>query len=167
MGQVKDGSQTAAKAAARAEGDFGGSAKPKRQGPTYWTNLVSTDLYKFNLGRKVRWTTFIALAILIVYGVQQLTVQLADQSLLVARVFPLGFGGLLLWIAFRTIQYPRFAEFLIATEAEMNKVSWISRDDLRTSTIVVLVCVVILSIYLFIVDIIWLKILELVGVIQR
>ena len=31
------------------------------------------------------------------------------------------------WLIFRLVQFPPFAEFLIATEAEMNKVSWTSR----------------------------------------
>ena len=39
------------------------------------------------------------------------------------------------WIIFRLVQYPPFVEFLIATEAEMNKVSWTSRDDLYRATI--------------------------------
>ena len=42
------------------------------------------------------------------------------------------------WLIFRLVQYPPFADFLIATEAEMNKVSWTSRDDLNRATTVVL-----------------------------
>ena len=49
-------------------------------------------------------------------------------------VFPLTLG----WIIFRIVHFPPFAEFLIATEAEMNKVSWTNKDDLFRATTVVL-----------------------------
>ncbi len=32
-----------------------------------------------------------------------------------------------LWLCFRLVNMPRFADFLIAVEAEMNKVSWPTR----------------------------------------
>ena len=56
------------------------------------------------------------------------------------------------WLLFRLVQYPPFVEFLIATEAEMNKVSWTSRDDLYRATTVVLLTVTLMSLYLFGVD---------------
>ena len=43
------------------------------------------------------------------------------------------------WLIFRLVQYPPFVDFLIATEAEMNKVSWTSRAELNRATAVVLV----------------------------
>jgi preprotein translocase SecE subunit len=65
-----------------------------------------------------------------------------------------------LWFAWRVVNYPTFADFLIATEAEMNKVSWTTRKRLVQDTIVVLVTVVLLTFFLFIVDILWIKILS-------
>ena len=56
------------------------------------------------------------------------------------------------WIIFRLVQFPPFVEFLIATEAEMNKVSWTSRDDLYRATTVVLSTVVLMAVFLFGVD---------------
>ena len=47
---------------------------------------------------------------------------------------------------------PRFADFLIATESEMKKVSWSSRAELVGSTVVVIVTVLILAAYIFGVD---------------
>ncbi len=32
-----------------------------------------------------------------------------------------------LWLAWRVVNVPSFADFLIATEAELNKVSWTTR----------------------------------------
>ena len=47
------------------------------------------------------------------------------------------FGGL--WLAFRLVNIPRFADFLIAVEAEMNKVSWPTRAEMFRSSMVVIV----------------------------
>jgi preprotein translocase SecE subunit len=65
-----------------------------------------------------------------------------------------------LWIAWRVVNYPTFADFLIATEAEMNKVSWTTRKRLIQDTSVVLVTVVLLTVFLFFVDVLWIKILS-------
>jgi preprotein translocase SecE subunit len=73
---------------------------------------------------------------------------------------------LTLWVAFRLVNVPVFADFLIATEAEMNKVSWTTRKNLVTDTIVVLVTVVLLTTFLFVVDQVWAVVLTKVGVLQ-
>ena len=71
------------------------------------------------------------------------------------------------WIIFRLVQYPPFVEFLIATEAEMNKVSWTSRDDLYRATIgrpgrpSLL-----MAVFLFGVDWLWSNLLQLIGVLK-
>src|SRR5262249_1323828 len=67
--------------------------------------------------------------------------------------------GLVLWFSWRIVNYPPFADFLIATEAEINKVSWTTRKRLVQDTIVVLVTVLLMSFFLLIVDIIWQKVL--------
>jgi preprotein translocase SecE subunit len=63
------------------------------------------------------------------------------------------------WLAWRVVNWPTFADFLIATEAEMNKVSWTTRKRLYQDTIVVLVTVVLFTLFLFAVDVLWVKIL--------
>jgi preprotein translocase SecE subunit len=72
-----------------------------------------------------------------------------------------------IWFAIRMVNYPVFADFLIATEAEMNKVSWTSRKNLIQDTIVVLVTVLLLTVFLFVVDQLWAVILTQVNVIQQ
>jgi preprotein translocase SecE subunit len=59
------------------------------------------------------------------------------------------------WLAWRAVNVPPFADFLIATEAEMNKVSWTSRKKLIQDTIVVLVTVVLLTLFLLVIDLFW------------
>ena len=70
------------------------------------------------------------------------------------------------WFIFRLVQFPPFVEFLIATEAEMNKVSWTSRDDLYRATTVVLSTVVLMAVFLFGVDFLWSNLLQIVGVLK-
>jgi len=36
-----------------------------------------------------------------------------------------------IWLAWRVVNFPPFADFLIATEAELNKVSWTTRPRLN------------------------------------
>jgi len=60
-----------------------------------------------------------------------------------------------IWLAWRIVNYPMFADFLIATEAEMNKVSWTSRKNLMKDTIVVLVTMVLMAGFLFCTDLVW------------
>ena len=52
-------------------------------------------------------------------------------------------------------QLPRFADFLIATEAELNKVSWTTRPRLIQDTIVVLMTTFLLAVFLFSMDELW------------
>ena len=79
---------------------------------------------------------------------------------------PAAFAVVLGWLIFRIVQFPPFAEFLIATEAEMNKVSWTTKDDLIRATTVVLMTVVLMAVFLFVVDRLWTFILQLIGVLQ-
>lgn len=72
---------------------------------------------------------------------------------------PLVLAALLIWMSWRVVNWPIFADFLIATEAEINKVSWTTRKRLFQDTIVVLVTVAILTTFLFLIDIMWVWIL--------
>jgi preprotein translocase subunit SecE len=72
------------------------------------------------------------------------------------------FGGL--WLAIRAVNVPQFADFLIAVEAEMNKVSWPSRTEMFRSTIVVIVTIFGLAAVLFGYDFLWRYLLYLIGV---
>ncbi|MCI0377863.1 MAG: preprotein translocase subunit SecE [Gemmataceae bacterium] len=83
-------------------------------------------------------------------------------------VLPILLGAVIVWFAWRVVNLPAFADFLIATEAEINKVSWTSRKRLVQDTIVVLVTVFLLTAFLFFIDILWIKVLSWkpIGVLQ-
>ncbi|HZZ79679.1 MAG TPA: preprotein translocase subunit SecE [Gemmataceae bacterium] len=75
-------------------------------------------------------------------------------------ILPVILGIALIWLAWRIVNLPTFADFLIATEAEMNKVSWTTRKRLMQDTVVVLTTVILMTAFLFIVDIVWIKVLS-------
>ena len=56
------------------------------------------------------------------------------------------------WAAFRVVNIPRFAEFLISVENEMGKVSWPSRGELFRASLVVLIVIFMLTAILFTYD---------------
>ena|ERR1043165_864737 len=93
-------------------------------------------------------------------------VPFTEQTTLIPLMFqvhlllPLVLGVLLIWFAWRVVNIPTFADFLIATEAEMNKVSWTSRKRLVQDTIVVLTTVFLFTGFLFVVDMIWIRVLS-------
>jgi preprotein translocase subunit SecE len=68
------------------------------------------------------------------------------------------------WFAFRLVNWPRFADFLIAVEAEMAKVSWPSRTELVRASIVVIFTIFFLAVILFLFDIVWQFLFKTLGV---
>jgi preprotein translocase SecE subunit len=92
------------------------------------------------------------------------------QELIVFRAagltIPLLLSVLTIWFCYRLVNYPRFAEFLINTEAELAKVTWTTRKRLIRDTGVVLLTVLILAVFLYILDIMWVLILRALGVLQ-
>ncbi len=67
---------------------------------------------------------------------------------------------------YRLVNMPRFADFLIATEGEMKKVSWSSRKEIIASTRVVVITVILLACLLAIVDTAFRWIFQSVGVLK-
>ena len=126
--------------------------------------LLTVGIYKRSQGRITRQVTFAALAIAISLGFFRLY-QTLDASI-GNELFGLSFWlpGLLglvgLWVSYRAVNFPGFADFLIAVEAEMNKVSWPTRSELFRASMVVLVCIIFLAIVLFGYDIFWRIIFE-------
>jgi preprotein translocase SecE subunit len=90
------------------------------------------------------------------------TVQFRSVTLLpsVQYTVPLLLLALSLWLSWRVVHLPVFADFLIATEAELNKVSWPTRKRLVQDTIVVLTTVVLMASYLLVVDLVWKEVLS-------
>ena len=69
-----------------------------------------------------------------------------------------------LWFAYRVVNVPRFADFLIAVEAEMKKVSWPTRKELWRASMVVIFVIFAMAALLFVFDVIWTKVFQLIGI---
>lgn len=134
-----------------------------------WAELFQFGIYKPTLGRVTRQVTAYALFALLAYGCYSLWLFLDPKNggdspwqLWYAAnghyfywIVPPAVLVLSAWFCFRLVNYPRFAEFLISVEAEMNKVSWPSKSELIRSTIVVIFMLLFLAVVLFGFDILW------------
>ncbi|WP_437202537.1 preprotein translocase subunit SecE [Planctomicrobium sp. SH664] len=118
--------------------------------------LFQVRPYKPAQGRVVRQVTALAIAVTAVLIAYRLhATALADSSEPIRRGIPAAIGLLGVWLAYRLVNWPTFANFLISVDAEMEKVSWASWEYLKRATAVVLVTMVVLGGYLFFCDIIW------------
>jgi preprotein translocase subunit SecE len=71
----------------------------------------------------------------------------------------------LAWVMFRyVINRPAAADFLIATEGEMKKVSWSSTKEVVGSTKVVIVTTFLLAALLFLVDFVFVNLFSMIGI---
>jgi preprotein translocase subunit SecE len=130
--------------------------------------LFSLDIYKRNQGRRMRSLTVAGIALFLVWGVKSLSAQLValNEPPSVAYGIPIFLLVVFSWLLFRVYNWPRFADFLIATEAEMTKVSWSSKEELKRATVVVLLTLFLLGVFLFSVDMLWSRFLEKIGVLR-
>ena len=120
-------------------------------------------LYKRSQGRIVRQTTMFSMNIitLLIVWRARLTLMVSTEIEGWNIGVPLGALVLGLWFSFRIVHVPRFADFLIAVEAEMNKVSWPSTTELIKSSLVVIVVIFLLTGVLFGYDLLWRAVLGL------
>jgi preprotein translocase subunit SecE len=130
----------------------------------FLSELFHLGLYKRSQGRLTRQVTWSAMAIGMALGAWRLSYFLLEQGTTVRYVVPAVVLAIGLWVAFRLVNMPRFADFLIAVEAEVNKVSWPSKGELVRSTVVVLITIFALAVILFAYDFLWSFLLRTLGV---
>ena len=129
----------------------------------FFQELFHVGIYKRTQGRVARQVTFATVAIIIAYGLWQLSEALVNQEYWI-RALP---GVLLVagwWVTYRLVNVPNFADFLIAVEAEMNKVSWPTRQELFRGSAVVLITIILLAAVLFLFDMFWNKLFTQMGI---
>jgi preprotein translocase subunit SecE len=112
-----------------------------------WPFMFQGGLYKRNQGRVTRQMTFAALALAILLGAWRMSQTFGttqfSKFILPGTVLVVGW-----WLCFRLVNMPRFADFLIAVEAEMTKVTWPTRKELFRGSVVVMVTLISLAVAL-------------------
>ena len=151
----------------------------------WFGELFQVGVYKRSQGRITRQVPFATLAIGFALAAWRVSVfrstagpwvkaalsgvgLTVDDELASGLVY--AFSGVLLmlglWISYRVVNMPRFADFLIAVEAEVNKVSWPSRPELMRSSLVVIFVIFVLSTVLFGFDLLWGWLFEAIGILK-
>jgi len=69
------------------------------------------------------------------------------ETMVPAGLF-LALGILIFWL----INKPSVADFMIAAEGEMKKVSWSSRKEIAVSTFIVIMVVIVMAVILYVTD---------------
>ena len=137
------------------------------EAPGFWGEMFRVDLYKRNQGRIARQLTAVAIVGIVAFGAWTLSATvLSSYDKAVRTLIPAGVVALAAWFAFRVVNYPRFADFLISVQAEMDKVSWPSKQELYRATIVVLVVMFLLGAVLFAYDLFWVWLFQTLHVLN-
>jgi preprotein translocase subunit SecE len=134
----------------------------------FFEEFFRAGIYKRSQGRIVRQVTFAALALALLIGLFRLMQTMRGYSDTYSAWLYYGLPGVLavvgVWAAYRSVNWPAFADFLIAVEAEMNKVSWPSRGELIRSSAVVIFTIFAIGIVLFGFDAVWVRIFQWIHV---
>lgn len=142
---------------------------------TLVSELLATAIYKRTQGRMVRQVTCGSIWLILIIGAWRFyETNMKELGLpetwspAVASLVRYGIPGILLfvggWIAYRAVNWPRFADFLISVEAELNKVSWPSKSELVKASLVVIFTLGFLAMILFAYDIIWQTVFTWIGI---
>lgn len=142
-------------------------AKSRAEAGTWKAEMLKVNIYKRNQGRLTRQLTALGIAGLIILGAWTLSQgPLSNYTEAVRTGIPVTISLLALWFAFRIVNWPRFADFLISVEAEMDKVTWASREELQRATIVVISTMVFIGLILLAYDILWVAFFTWVEILQ-
>ena len=124
----------------------------------FFLELMHGTLYKRTQGRTARKLTFFVILVILGYAVYRFTqvvTWVPDENIRIgvsAVVFMLG-----TWVTFRLVNYAPAADFLIAVEAEMKKVSWPTKDELYRATVIVISVMFIMAVSISIFDVVFKK----------
>ena len=123
---------------------------------------MAFDFYKRGQGKYTRLGSFLAAAIIAGLGCWRLYEKLEAweipkvsprTTLWIATMVPAGLFVVLVVLASWLVNKPSVADFMIAAEGEMKKVSWSSKEEIAVSTFIVIVVVIIMGILLGVTDI--------------
>jgi preprotein translocase subunit SecE len=127
--------------------------------------LLSLGIYKRSQGRIARQITFATLAIGFLVAAWRTNIYLAGSTDPLRIGLPVALALVGVWFSYRLVNLPSFADFLIAVEAEMNKVSWPTGGELVRSSMVVIFCIFFLAFILYGYDLFWRSLLHLLRIV--
>ena len=134
------------------------------EGQSLLATILSTHVFKSSQGRMVRQVTLAVLLAVVFLGCYRMSeVFFLDAEPLVRLGIPSLVFAVAAWISYRLVHWPRFADFLIAVQGEMDKVNWATWEYLIRATGVVLVTMVIAAAFLWVCDFLWLVLFEFIG----
>jgi preprotein translocase subunit SecE len=134
---------------------------------SFWVSLLSPSIYKRTQGKRVRQTTAGLIIVWSLYGCYTLANgPLMDSSREVRFMVPAIVGIVLSWMAYRLVNVPQFADFLIAVEVEMKKISWPSLQRCFRAGAVVIVTMFFMAAMLFLYDQLWMRFFVWIGVLK-
>jgi preprotein translocase subunit SecE len=133
----------------------------------FWTSWLSPAIYKRTQGKRVRQTTAALITVWGWFGCWTLSNgPLLDFTREVRIGVPLLVAAAITWLAYRLVNMPQFADFLIAVEAEMKKISWPSLQECFRAATVVIAMMFLLALILFLYDELWMKVFKAIGVLR-
>jgi preprotein translocase subunit SecE len=152
----------------------GGEERPSRPIPVPRPAGSGLRMYKPGQGYYTRLCTAIGAGVMIAWGAFFLQEELSGWMTQgtpyyfpvqygVAVGFILALGALTYWV----VGLNRKAnDFFIATEGEMKKVNWSTRQEVVRSTKVVIVSVVLMGVFLFVADVLFMEFFSAIKVLQ-
>jgi len=111
------------------------------------------DIYKRGQGKYTRLCSAFAVALIAGLGCLRLFSKLEAASwglskktaMWIATMVPAGLFVLLALLIFWLVNKSSIADFMIAAEGEMKKVSWSSKQEITVSTVIVVVVIVVMA----------------------
>lgn len=131
--------------------------------------LLSATRHRPTMGLVTRRTTMLTLFIVFGLGIWSLNIWATSNS---QNDFLVNNGNTIcgvlavasIWFSYRIVHWFKFAEFLIAVQNEMTKVSWPKRPELLRSSFVVILTMFLFTAALFGYDLIWQLLLRAIGI---
>jgi len=124
------------------------------------------QIYRKTQGRWTRLGTVGGVGILVVIGAWYTWSELPSELRLFRAIIPLILMLACFYVLLRVVNSKRPADFMIATEGEMKKVSWSSKKEIIGSTKVVIVTLLIMGLVLFFVDLFFMRLMKFLNVQQ-
>ncbi|PKL48340.1 MAG: preprotein translocase subunit SecE [Planctomycetes bacterium HGW-Planctomycetes-1] len=113
------------------------------------------EKYKWGQGKDTRLWSSVAIALITAIGCWRLYDRLQATldvtqtiSLWISTVVPLGIFAIMAGVLYWLVNKPTVADFLIAAEGELKKVSFSSKQEIAVSTFVVIIVVILMAVML-------------------